>query len=130
MSLLYIKNMLTKKFLVCGILFFCLLPFSLRAEEKTCTYAEGMFICVKKVAERKIVSTYCNYRDSDEKIKVCQKRIRENHKYKKYYKKQLKKYCEKFPANKRGEYCQEIEAEFIFYRDEFLNIFLQDLNLD
>lgn len=103
---------------------------SLKAESdaETCTYAEGMFICVKDGKNKKLVSAYCNYNDSDSEIEDCQERISENHEYKKYYRKQWKKYCENSPSNKRGEYCQNINQEFLFYRDEFLNIFLEDLN--
>ena len=95
-----------------------------KAEYPTCTYVEGMYICVQNGHINKV---YCNYRDSQSTIKACQSRIRENHKYLKYYRTKWKKHCESSAQKQRGEYCQTLNENFLFYRDEFFNLFLENL---
>jgi len=110
----------------CIICFLVILsPTPSQAEYPTCTYTEGMYICYQN---GKVKSVYCNYKsDTKEEIEICQNRISENHKYRKYYKNKWNKHCKGSIQKERGEYCQTMKTEFEFYRNEFLNLFLEDL---
>ena len=121
-----------KKLLNTTIVFILLLlPLNLVAESEaeTCTYTEGMFICMKITHGKKLIRAYCNYQDSNQEIEKCQKRIRNNHKYESYYKKQWKAYCEKRPFNRRTEFCQKIKTDYEFYLYEFLKLFEEKLGI-
>lgn len=99
------------------------------SNDETCTYikSEAMFICGN---QEKTTAVYCNYKDSESKIEDCEERISENNKYKKYYRAKWKRHCENSAMKQRGEYCQYLNENFLFYRDEFFNLFLEDLNLN
>ncbi len=96
----------------------------IKAEYETCTYTEGMFICYQ---DGKVKRVYCNYNDSYEVIEACQERISQNHKHKRFFRQKWKKHCEESAQKKRGEYCQMLNTNFLYYRDEFLNLFLEDV---
>lgn len=111
--------------LITGILMLSLSP-TVKAEYPTCTYVEGMYICYQ---DGRLSSVYCNYNDSESVVETCQERISENHKYKKYYRNKWKKHCENSAQKKRGDYCQMLNNNFLFYRDEFLNLFLEEMKI-